>query len=61
MHAAGALLGLAVAAPLLGLRFLLQPRQAEGFRRVEALAAERGIGRDLDALEALWQEVKRAE
>jgi MazG family protein len=31
------------------------------FRRVEALAAERGIGRDLDALEALWQEVKRAE
>ncbi len=31
------------------------------FRRVEALAAERGIGRDLDALEALWQQVKRAE
>ena len=29
------------------------------FRRVETLAAERGIGRDLDALEALWQEVKR--
>src|SRR4029077_7403288 len=29
------------------------------FRRVEELAAERGIGRDLDALEALWQEVKR--
>jgi MazG family protein len=28
------------------------------FRRVEALAAERGIGRDLNALEALWQEVK---
>jgi MazG family protein len=31
------------------------------FRRVEELAAERGIGRDLDALEALWQEVKRME
>ena len=31
------------------------------FRRVEALAAERGIGADLDALEALWQEVKRGE
>src|SRR5438046_5851601 len=31
------------------------------FRRVEALAAKRGIGRDLDALEALWQEVKREE
>src|ERR1700732_4562027 len=31
------------------------------FRRVEALAAERGIGPDLDALEALWQEVKRNE
>ena len=31
------------------------------FRRVEALAAERGIGRDLDALEALWQQVKREE
>src|SRR5437773_8641410 len=31
------------------------------FREVEALAAERGIGRDLDALEALWQEVKRGE
>jgi MazG family protein len=31
------------------------------FRRVEELAAERGIGRDLDALEALWQEVKRSE
>jgi MazG family protein len=29
------------------------------FRRVEALAAERGIGHDLDALEALWEEVKR--
>ena len=28
------------------------------FRRVETLAAERGIGRNLDALEALWQEVK---
>jgi ATP diphosphatase len=28
------------------------------FRRVETLAAERGIGPDLDALEALWQEVK---
>jgi nucleoside triphosphate diphosphatase len=31
------------------------------FRQVEALAAERGIGRDLDALEALWQEVKKSE
>ena len=31
------------------------------FRRVEALAAERGIGADLDELEALWQEVKRNE
>jgi NTP pyrophosphatase (non-canonical NTP hydrolase)/GNAT superfamily N-acetyltransferase len=31
------------------------------FRQVETLAAERGIGRDLDALEALWQEVKREE
>jgi ATP diphosphatase len=28
------------------------------FRRVEALAAERRVGRDLDALEALWKEVK---
>jgi MazG family protein len=31
------------------------------FRRVEELAAERGIGPDLDALEALWQEVKTEE
>jgi MazG family protein len=31
------------------------------FREVEALAAERGIGADLDALEALWQEVKAKE
>jgi MazG family protein len=31
------------------------------FRRIEALAAERGVGRDLEALEALWQEVKRGE
>jgi MazG family protein len=31
------------------------------FRRLEAIAAERGTGRDLDALEALWQEVKRKE
>jgi len=31
------------------------------FRRVEVLAAERGIGRDLDALEALWQQVKQDE
>jgi nucleoside triphosphate diphosphatase len=31
------------------------------FRRVEALATERGIGHDLDALEALWQQVKRDE
>ena len=29
--------------------------------RVETLAAERGIGRNLDALEALWQEVKAEE
>lgn len=31
------------------------------FRRVEALAAERHTGTGLDALEALWQEVKSAE
>jgi ATP diphosphatase len=31
------------------------------FRGVEALAAERGIERDLDALEELWQEVKKEE
>jgi MazG family protein len=31
------------------------------FRQVEALAAERSLGRDLDALEALWQQVKRQE
>jgi nucleoside triphosphate diphosphatase len=31
------------------------------FRRVEALAGERATGTDLDALEALWQEVKREE
>ena len=31
------------------------------FRKVEALAAERGIGRDLDSLEALWQQVKQDE
>jgi ATP diphosphatase len=31
------------------------------FRRIERLAAERGIGRDLDRLEALWQEIKRDE
>jgi nucleoside triphosphate diphosphatase len=31
------------------------------FRRVEALAAERGVGRDLDTLEALWNEVKGEE
>jgi nucleoside triphosphate diphosphatase len=31
------------------------------FRRLEVLAAERGVGRDLDALDALWQEVKHAE
>jgi len=31
------------------------------FRRVESLAAERGVGTDLDALEALWQQVKREE
>ena len=31
------------------------------FRRVEALAVERGIGRDLDHLEKLWTEVKKDE
>ena len=31
------------------------------FRQVEAMAAERGISHDLDALEALWQQVKRDE
>ena len=31
------------------------------FRRVEALAKERGIGPDLEVLEALWQEVKEEE
>jgi len=31
------------------------------FRQVEKLAAERGIGRDLDALEALWRQVKQDE
>ncbi len=31
------------------------------FRRVEALAAERATAPDLDALEALWQQVKREE
>jgi len=31
------------------------------FRRVEMLSAERGSGSDLDALEALWQQVKLDE
>jgi nucleoside triphosphate diphosphatase len=31
------------------------------FRRIETLAAARGIGCDLVALDALWDEVKRAE
>jgi MazG family protein len=31
------------------------------FRRIETLAAERGVGGNLDALEALWQEVKAEE
>jgi MazG family protein len=31
------------------------------FRRVEVMAAERGVGHDLDALEALWQETKANE
>jgi MazG family protein len=31
------------------------------FRRVEALVDERATGTDVDALEALWQEVKRQE
>jgi MazG family protein len=31
------------------------------FRAVETLAAQRAVGRDLDALEALWDEVKEEE
>ena len=31
------------------------------FRRVEALVAQRAAGRDVEVLEALWQEVKREE
>jgi MazG family protein len=31
------------------------------FRRVETLAAEHAVGTDLDALEALWAQVKREE
>jgi MazG family protein len=31
------------------------------FREVERRAAARGVGHDLDALEALWQDVKREE
>src|ERR1051325_6649860 len=31
------------------------------FRRVEALAEARAVGRNLDALEALWQEIKAQE
>ena len=31
------------------------------FRRVETMAAERGIGHDLDSLERLWQETKANE
>jgi MazG family protein len=31
------------------------------FRAVEILAKQRGIGRDLDALESLWRQVKSAE
>lgn len=31
------------------------------FREVEKRAAAKGVGRDLDALEALWQQVKREE
>ncbi len=31
------------------------------FRQVESLARERRVGRDLDTLEALWNEVKRKE
>ena len=31
------------------------------FRRVEAIAAARAIGPDLDALDAVWKEVKRGE
>jgi ATP diphosphatase len=31
------------------------------FRAIEALAAARGVGADLDVLDALWNEVKRGE
>ena len=31
------------------------------FRRVEAIASERGVGTDLEALDALWDEIKREE
>ncbi|MBO0739755.1 MAG: nucleoside triphosphate pyrophosphohydrolase, partial [Alphaproteobacteria bacterium] len=31
------------------------------FRQIETLAHARGTGTDLEALEALWQEVKRKE
>ena len=31
------------------------------FRRVEALAAERAVGSDIEALEALWQQAKGEE
>ena len=31
------------------------------FRALEVLAKQRGIGRDLDALETLWRQVKTAE
>lgn len=31
------------------------------FRALETIAKERGVGADLDVLEALWQEVKRAQ
>jgi ATP diphosphatase len=31
------------------------------FRRVETLAADHAVGSDRDALEALWQRIKREE
>ncbi len=58
------------AAAQLGRKLKLDPEAAlrrsiakfeRRFRRLEALAAERGTGSDLDALEELWQQVKRSE
>lgn len=58
------------AAAQLGRKLKLDPEAAlrrsiakfeRRFRRLEALAAERGTGSHLDALEDLWQQVKRSE